>query len=360
MTPRARRLAAALLVVAVAALAGAACGGEQASREVRLIYAGSLIVPFDELARVFEEQHPGVRVVAESHGSIQVLRYVSELGKPFDLAVSADEQLIEPLLFDRDDPDTGAPYADWYAAFAANRLVLALSPSSALNGRIDAANWTRLIREPGVRFGLADPRFDAAGYRALMAFVLAEEAYDDPFLFEDMTMGRFRTPVTAEPEGDVTVIHVPELLEPKGDAPIAVRGSSIHLLALLESGDVDCAFEYESVARQHGLAYVRLPPEIDLSREDLAEHYASVVVRLDFKRFASVRPEFAGAPIRYAFTIPAAAPEPELAAQFAAFVLSEQGRAVLAKTRQPTLSPARLEGGGDAPPAVEEACVRPR
>ncbi len=193
-----------------------------------------------------------------------------------------------------------------------------------------------------------------------MALVLAENVYDDPFLFEDMTMGRFQTPVTAEPRGEVTVIHVPELLEPKSDAPIAVRGSSIQLLALLESGDVDCAFEYESVARQHDLAYVELPPEVDLSRDDLAAHYASVVVRLDFRRFASVRPEFTGAPIRYAFTIPSSAPDPELAAQFAAFVLSDEGAKVLAQTQQPTLSPPRLEGNGDVPTAVEQACGRSR
>jgi molybdate/tungstate transport system substrate-binding protein len=364
MTLRARRAGnfaalVAAVAVGVAALAGVGCGGtDQASREVRLIYAGSLIVPFEKLAEAFEAQNPGVRVITESHGSVQVLRYVSELGKPFDLAVTADEQLVEPLLFDRVDPDTGAPYADWYVAFATNRLVLALSPSTELNGRIDGTNWPRLIRDPGVRFGLADPRFDAAGYRALMALVLAEDVYDDPFLFEDMTLGRFRTPITAEPEGGVTVIHVPEILEPQPGAPLAVRGSSIQLLALLESGDVDCAFEYESVARQHGLAYVELPPEVDLSRDDLADHYASVVVRLDFRRFASVRPEFAGAPIRYAFTIPASAPEPELAAQFAAFVLSRDGRKVLAETRQPTLSPPRLEGDGDVPREVKQACGR--
>ena len=45
-----------------------------------------------------------------------------------------------------------------------------------------------------MRFGLADPRFDAAGYRALMVLQLAEREYDDPYLFEDMLMGRFTTP----------------------------------------------------------------------------------------------------------------------------------------------------------------------
>ncbi len=54
------------------------CGNDQ--RQVKLIYAGSLIVPFERLAAEFERTHPGVDVVTESHGSIQVLRHVTELG----------------------------------------------------------------------------------------------------------------------------------------------------------------------------------------------------------------------------------------------------------------------------------------
>ena len=109
-----------------------------------------------------------------------------------------------------------------------------------------------------MRFGLADPRFDAAGYRALMVLQLAERRYDDPYLFEDVLMGRFTTPVTVERRGATDVIEVPEILETSSGSNVVLRGASIQLVALLESGDLDCAFEYESVARQHGLD-VRAP-----------------------------------------------------------------------------------------------------
>ena len=85
---------------------------------------------------------------------------------------------------------------------------------------------------------------------------------------------------------------MPEILETSSGSNVVLRGASIQLVALLESGDLDCAFEYESVARQHGLEYVRLPAAIDLSDEGLRDAYRTVRVKLDFRRFASVRPEF--------------------------------------------------------------------
>ena len=166
-------------------------------------------MPFDKVAAAFEKQHPDVDVVTESHGSIQVLRHVTELGDRMDLVVSADEQLIPPLMYDRDDPATGEPWADWYCTFATNRMVLAVSPKSPLAGELTSQTWYRRLAEADVRFGLADPRFDAAGYRALMVLQLAEREYDDPYLLEDMLMGRFTTPITVERRGGTDVIEVP-------------------------------------------------------------------------------------------------------------------------------------------------------
>ena len=348
-------LAAALLVAAVFA---AGCGGQ--TRQVKLIYAGSLIVPFDKLAAAFERAHPGVTVTTESHGSIQVLRHVTELGDRFDIAVSADEQLIPPLMYARDDPHTGEPYASWYCTFATNRMVLAVSPKSPLAGELTSPSWYRRLTRPDVRFGLADPRFDAAGYRALMVLQLAEKQYGDPYLFEDLLMGRFTSPITVAPDGGVDVIQVPEILETRPGSNLVVRGASIQLVALLESGDLDCAFEYESVARQHGLEYVRLPAAIDLGDAARRAGYRQVEVKLDFRRFASVRPVFRGDVIRYAFTIPANAPDPALAREFAAFLLGPDGRRVLAADHQPLLTPPVLDDVAAAPEEVRRACAGPR
>ena len=270
----AARGAAALAVLLCLAALACGCGSDR--RQVKLIYAGSLIVPFDKLAAAFEKRHPGVDVLTEAHGSIQVLRHVTELGDRMDFVATADEQLIPPLLYDRNDPATGRPWASWYCTFATNRMVLAVSPRSPLAGELTSKTWYRRLTQHDVRFGLADPRFDAAGYRALMVLQLAERQYDDPYLFEDMLMGRFTTPVTVERRGATDVIEVPEILETSSGSNVVLRGASIQLVALLESGDLDCAFEYESVARQHGLDYVRLPAAIDLGDERRRDEYRTV------------------------------------------------------------------------------------
>jgi molybdate/tungstate transport system substrate-binding protein len=341
------------LCLSAVVLAG--CGADK--RQVKLMYAGSLIVPFERLATEFERLHPGVDVLTESHGSIQVLRHVTELGDRFDLAVSADEQLIPPLMYDRVDHETDKPFASWYCTFATNRMVLAISPKSPLAGELTAKTWYRRLTQPDIRFGLADPRFDAAGYRALMLLQLAEREYDDPYLFEDMMMGRFTSPVTVTRNArGVDVIEVPEILETQRGGNVVLRGASIQLVALLESGDLDCAFEYESVARQHGLQYVRLPPSIDLGEASRRADYRRAEVKLDFQRFASVKPVFRGDVIRYAFTIPANAPDAELAAEFAAFLLGEDGRRILEEDWQPVLTPPTLDKAPAAPEEVRQAC----
>ena len=98
------------------------------------------------------------------------------------------------------------------------------------------------------------------------------------------------------------------------------------LLALLESGDIDYAFEYESVARQHGLSYVELPAELNLGDPAHAIDYASVQVRMDFQRFSSVNPVFNGEVIGYGITIPSNAPNPVEAQALCGIFTQPSGR----------------------------------
>ncbi len=45
------------------------------------------------------------------------------------------------------------------------------------------------------------------------------------------------------------------------------------LLGLLESGAIDYCFEYKSVAKQHGLMYINLPPDINLGNIHYIKFY---------------------------------------------------------------------------------------
>jgi molybdate/tungstate transport system substrate-binding protein len=231
--------------------------------------------------------------------------------------------------------ESGRSYADWTLQWAGNELVLAYNPESHYADEVNSENWHEIIAAPDVRFGISDPRFDASGYRTLMIAQMAESFYGDPTIFEKIFLGRFKEAISVKKESGQQVIHVPELLETTDTSNIIVRGGSVALLALLESGDIDYAFEYESVARQHGLKYIALPPDLNLGDPNFAADYQAVKVVLDFQRFSSVMPIFEGEPVTYGLTIPSNAPHPAEAEEFLQFLLGQEGRAILASNYHP-------------------------
>jgi molybdate/tungstate transport system substrate-binding protein len=307
--------------------------------QLRMLVAGSLLIPFDELEQAFEAQHPSVDVLVEGHGSIQCVRHVTELDELADIVAVADYALIPMLMYQSRQPESGQPYAAWHLRFATNQLGIAYTPQSAYADEIDADNWYEVVSRPGVLLGLSDPRFDACGYRALMTAQLAETYYGDTTIFHHVFGSRLTPSVQIEERDDADVIQVPETLQPKDGSGLIIRGSSVRLLGLLESGDLDYAFEYESVSRQHKLEFLPLPPEINLSDEARAADYARVRVSLDFQRFASVKPEFAGGPIIYGVTIPSNAPHPDLATEFIRFLVGPEGQEIMARNQHPMIVP---------------------
>lgn len=320
--------------------------------------AGSLIAPFDALEAAFEAQHPGIDVRPEYHGSIQVIRHATELHEPIDVVATADASLIPMLMTGVVDPETGRAYADWYIRFASNRLTLAYQRDSKYAAELTADNWPEVLARPDVKVGIADPRFDAAGYRAFMAVALAQERAHDYTCFGRLFKDQFTRPVTIFLDDDLATVTVPEVLETRSGAHIVLRGASIQLVALLESGDLDYAFEYESVIRQHGLEMLRLPDEENLGSTEHAADYGRVQVDLDFQRFATVKPKFRGERIGYGITIPANAPHPAEASLFIAFLLGPRGRAIMEANYHP-LFETPLADGHERMPAALQALSRP-
>ncbi len=315
--------------------------------------AGSLIVPFDALEAAFEAQYPQIDVRAEYHGSIQVIRHATELHELIDVVATADASLIPMLMSGVIDPETGRPYADWYIRFASNRLMVAYNRDSKYAAELTADNWPEVLARPDVKVGIADPRFDAVGYRAFMAVVLAQERARHYTYFANLFKDQFTQPVTLFLDDKLATVTVPEVLETRSGAHVMLRGASIQLVALLESGDLDYAFEYESVIRQHGLGMLRLPDEENLGSAEHEAEYARVQVNLDFRRFATVKPQFRGERIGYGITIPASAPHPAEAAQFIAFLLSPEGRAVMEANHHPMFETPLADGFERMPAALQ-------
>lgn len=257
--------------------------------------AGSLAQPFRELLAGFRRLHPGVVPLQESSGSLEAARKLTELGKIPDVLGVADYRVIEALLVPR--------YADGYRVFAANAMVLAYTDRSTGAAEINGSNWWRILLRPGVRWGQSDPRLDPNGYRSLMVFQLAERHYREAGLaarLRSALMPRFMRPAEAQ------------------------------LVGLLQAGELDYAWSYETLARAAGLRWVRLPAAIDLSDPARAAEYAHAEVALPPSRpGATDSIRFRGEPIVYALTVPKGAPHRAVAEAFVAYVLSEAGKKVL-------------------------------
>lgn len=347
-----------LLILLLISLLTGAVGGcalqPQASKTPLVIFAAeSLIIPFTDAVKVFEAGHPDVDVQTQFHGSIQVIRQVTDLHIPIDVIASADATLIPMLMYNVNDPDTGKPYANWSLRFATNNLAIAYRPDSKYANDITIQNWYEILSRPDVKVGITDPRFDAIGYRSLMTFALAQEYYHNSDIFSNMFKGKFTFPLAFFREDNQTTITVPEIIETVPGSHIILRGTSLEELALLESGDIDYAFEYESVIQQHKLQMLRLPEELNLGAEGEDSFYHQVEVDLNFQRFATVKPQFIGERIGYGITIPSNAPHPDLAAEFIAFLLGPEGRAVLQADHQPLLVPALTDHYQNMPASLQ-------
>jgi molybdate/tungstate transport system substrate-binding protein len=319
-----------LVLIGAVALSSACITPGEEKTPLRVIYAGSLIIPFEEIAKAFEEVHPDVDVLLEGHGSIQVIRHVTDLHEEYDVLAVADDSLIPDMMY----PD----YADWYVRFAQNQVVIAYTNQSLYADELNESNWYEILGRPEVSFGFSNPMFDACGYRTLMVIQLAEDYYGNETIFEQLIASNFKAPFPVLAENGTYTIVAPEVFEPQGDK-LAIRGGSVQLLALLELGGIDYAFEYKSVAEQHGLRYLELPAEIDLRSPELRARYQTVRVMLGFQRFSSLGIERPGGPIFYAITVPTNAPNRDLALEFVRFVLSEEGARVLQRADQPTIVP---------------------
>ncbi len=335
-----------LAIVVIVAIAGVTFFHfhEFGKVKLKVFCAGSLIHPFktgDELTieEKFENKHPNVDVQVEGHGSIQCIRHVTELGHKGDVVAVADYSLIPLMMYNTKILGSGENYADWHIRFARNQLGIAYTPQSKYSDEINKSNWYKILSKDEVEVGVSDPRLDAWGYRVWMALQLAENCYENDEIAEDLLFNEFLKPITVSEGGERQIIRVPQVLKPLSGSSIAIRGSSIALLAYLETESADYAFEYKSVAEQHGLEFVELPDKVNLSRNEHENFYNNIEVRLEYQRYATVKPEFVCNPIIYGITIPKNSTHPDMAKEFVKFVIGSEGQQILKRENQPPIVP---------------------
>lgn len=231
----------------------AGCGGVVGGRNepVRILAAGSLQAPLAEgLATTVSTP-----VAVEAQGSAAAARLVSQGKRNPDVVALADTTLFADLL---DSP--------WHAAFATNDLVVAHADTPGGRRVATADEWFEPIQAGSAGFGRTDPELDPLGYRTLFALQLGADYYDRSDLDKTLLRHDQVYPETA-------------------------------LSAQFETGAIDAAVLYGSMATQHGLEAIDLPAAIDLSSPERADDYAAA--SYDLRDGTTVR----GDVIEYAATL---------------------------------------------------------
>ncbi|MDI6888076.1 MAG: tungstate ABC transporter substrate-binding protein WtpA [Methanocellales archaeon] len=322
-----------LVAVFVVILLSCAAPGCITSEKVTLkvLHAGSLSAPFEEMERLFEERFPDVDVQREAAGSTKTIRKVTELNKTGDVVASADYSLIAPMMY----PE----YADWYILFAKNSIVIAYTNDSRYADEINQDNWYEILGRLDVKFGFSNPNDDPCGYRSQMAIQLAELYYNDGNIYDDLVEKNTNLRMTFE--DGTYILRAPNSEEINPSDKIMVRSMEMELIHGLDAHEIDYYFIYRSVAEQHNERFLELPPQIDLSSADYADTYKKVQVVQSSGNIVT------GKPIVYGITVPKNAEHYELGLEFVKLVLSDEGQKILDEMGQPPIVPA--VGSGNVP-----------
>jgi len=285
------------LVLIVASTSGCSpnASSPQNPVDITVFHAGSLTIPIRECEDEFTKLYgKNIHFLDQSAGSIEVVKSVSELHKSVDVLGVADYRLIPQFLIPQ--------YAKWVIQFATNKLVIVYTDKSKFANEINSNNWYDILQRKGVEFAYSDPNSDPCGYRTLLMFQLAEIYYKVPDLYQKL-------------------IH--------SVSPNNVKPKSVQLIAGLESGELDYAFEYLSVAKQNHLKYISLPEELNFSDPALKSFYEKAKLKLKNGKVVT------GAPIIYGITVPENAKNKIVAEKFVGFLLSDKGKAIFEENGQP-------------------------
>ena len=295
-----------ILISSVLFFTGCANSQSGKMKEIIIFHAGSLSVPMKQIALEYERKNPHTKILLESAGSLVCARKVTELKKPCDIVASSDYFVINELLI----PD----YASWGIRFASNEIVIAFGDKSKYSDKIDSLNWMDILQKKDVIYGRADPDSDPCGYRTIFTFMLAEKYYKLPGLAEKMIMKN------------------KEYIRPK----------EVDLVALMESNAIDYMFQYKSVAIQHGLKYIELPKDINLSDPARNNLYASVSTDIAGNK-PGTKMKVAGDYINYSITVLDNAPQKAEAINFLEFLISREGMSIFKANGQEPIIPFSSE-----------------
>jgi molybdate/tungstate transport system substrate-binding protein len=121
-----------------------------------------------------------------------------------------------------------------------------------------------------------------------------------------------------------------------------IRPKEVDLVALIETNAIDYMFQYKSVAIQHGLNFIELPDETNLSDPSKAEIYKTVFIDVTGSK-PGTKMRVKGEYINYSMSVLENAPQKDAAIDFMCYILGEEGMEIFRKNGQNTIIPFSTE-----------------
>ncbi len=294
-----------------------------AKEKIVVFHAGSLSVPFSQIEKAFEKQYPQYDVVRESAGSRACARKITDIGKPADVMASAAYKVIDNLLIPN--------YAKFNIQFATNEMVIAYTTHSKYANEINEKNWTDIFLRDGVKIGHSNPNLDPCGYRSILVTKLAEIYYKKNEFYNKL-LGYGNSYENGK----------------ENKNKVIVRPKETDLLGLLEAGAYDYLYIYKSVAIQHNLKYITLPPQISLKDKEYKDFYKQAVINITGKKPGTWITK-KGSAMVYGITIVQNKDKNlprnhDGAIKFVNFVLSPQGQEIMKQNGQGIINPSIITG----------------
>lgn len=283
------------LVASMVLLAGVMNAGVCSADEndVNVLYAGSLVNLMERSVGPAFEKETGLHFKGYAAGSNKIANEIKGGLRRGDVFISASPKVNASLM-----GDANGNHVTWYVKFAESPLLIGYSPKSRFADDFRTKPWNQVLLEPGLRIGRTDPKLDPKGAFTIELMTKAAAQYHEPD-FVEKTLGDPENPGQVLPEET--------------------------LVGRLQSGQLDAGFFYSTETSDLKIASIHPAPELKIAAN-------------------------------YTLTILRDAPNSAGAARFVNFLLSAQGRKLLAAHGVDVVRPV-VSGSAQTVPAPVQAVI---
>ncbi|QGZ63804.1 extracellular solute-binding protein [Paraburkholderia acidisoli] len=277
-------------VVVTAGVIGVSANAFADDNDVNVLYAGSLVNLMEKSVGPAFEKETGLHFKGYAAGSNKIANEVKGKLRRGDVFISASPKVNASLM-----GEANGNHVSWYVNFAESPLLIGYNPKSRFAGDFKTKKWDQVLQEPGIRLGRTDPKLDPKGAFTVELMTKAAQAYNQPDLVQK---------VLGAPEN-------PEQVLPEET-----------LVGRLQSGQLDAGFFYSTETSDLKIPAIHPAPELKIKAN-------------------------------YTLTILNDAPNNAGAARFVNFLLSAEGRKLLAQHGVDVTRPSVNGQASAIPPSVQ-------